>query len=76
MKVKNVEAEIRFRYHEAAEASASSTTIEEKDASSYYTNYIDSSTSAQITSSIKKAATNAGLLSQNQELDFLVSTIR
>ena len=57
MKVKNVEADIRFRYNEAASASNQ---LSSDDSSSYYT---DNSETQGITNLLNKAATNAGLLS-------------
>ena len=79
MKVKNVQPEIRFRYHEAAEVSQQAAqkyegTGEEKDNSAYYTDTADSA--GGLGTLINKAATGAGILSQAPELDFLVSSLR
>lgn len=78
MKVKNVEPEIRFRYHEAAEVSQQASKFEgageEKDTSALYTDTADSA--GGIGTLINKAATGAGILSQTPELDFLVSSVR
>lgn len=66
MKVRNVEAEVRFRYNEAAEA--------KEEGSKGYTD--SSETSGGIGTFINKAATGAGLLTQVSELSHLVSFIR
>lgn len=65
MKVKNVEAEIRFKYNEAANSSQAG-----EDAKDF------SGEDGGITNLINKAATGAGLIAQQPELSHLVSTVR
>lgn len=64
MNVKNVEAEIRFKYNEASQSSQSG---EDKE----YT-----ADEGGISNLISKAATTTGLIAQQPEISHLVSTIR
>lgn len=64
MKVKNVDAEVRFKYLKAAEV---------LDDGEYYT---DASKDGGIKEAISKAATEAGILSSQPFLSHLVSFVR
>lgn len=74
MNVKNVEAEIRFRYNEAAEQSQQVSQSQNESSAALFTEQMDNSTG--ISTLINKAAAGAGILAQTPHYNCIVSSLR